>query len=68
MRRREEILQYVQTLRDVEEELRQLQEKEEVTPVKTRLRDASEDLKVAGLRLKEASLILLGVERATSNQ
>lgn len=45
MRRREEILQYVQTLRD-----------------------ASEDLKVAGLRLKEASFILLGVERATSNQ
>lgn len=68
MRRREEILQFVQTLRDVEEELRQLQEKEEVTPVKTRLRDASEDLKVAGLRLKEASFILLGVERATSNQ
>lgn len=66
--KREEILQYVETLRDVEEELRQLHEEETVAPVKTRLRDALEDLKVAGLRLKEASFILLGVEQATSNQ
>ncbi len=66
--RREEILQHVQTLLDVEDELRQLHEEETVAPVKARLKEALEDLRVAGLRLKEASLILLGTEQATSNK
>ena len=66
--RREEILQHVQTLLDVEDELRQLHEEETVAPVNARLKEALEDLRVAGLRLKEASLILLGTEQATSNK
>lgn len=66
--RRDEILQHVETLMDVREALQELRDSETVAPVKTRLRDAVEELKRAELLLKESSFILLGAETQTSNQ
>ena len=58
--RREEILQHCKTLLDVEAEIRDLNAREEVTPVKNRYQEALEHLGKAELLLKEASFILLG--------
>lgn len=61
--RRDTILQTVEKLQDVEATLREVLSRETVDCIRTRLQSSLAELASAELRLKEASFILLTVEK-----
>lgn len=63
MERRDTILQEVEKLQDVEATLRAVLARETAEPIRTRLQSSLAELTSAELKLKEASFILIAIEK-----